>query len=452
MPGPGVTTIDGGGSGSVVYASGVGSTTKLDGFTITNGNSHSYGGGMYNTSNSSPVVTNCTFYNNSATSGFGGGMCNFTYSSPVVTNCILWGDSPQEIYDISSTPVVTYCDVQGGYTGTGNINADPLFVDAGAGDYHLQAGSPCIDVGSNAAPSLPSTDFEGDPRIVNGVVDMGVDEYVPPPPQAMSSDPTGVTKDEFYPTESVYATGSGFPANTDIWVYVVGDRVWTDGMAIPADLSNDGRNTVPTDANGDLAPVIIWPAPLTPGEYDVVFDVYQNAEYNALFDCVDHPNHPGFIVQQPEPKAEAEVFEPFKPVPPPEAPEVARTEVSALYIRPAQVLSNQEVRIYVDIYKSGDKAGRHNVMLNVDGEVVGGQAVDVPANSYQRVVLTTYSATPGNHKITIDGHEGWFTVLRNPEYGFPGSGGLGTVGLLAIIIASVGVGLGIFFALRRREA
>jgi hypothetical protein len=35
----------------------------------------------------------------------------------------------------------------GGWTGTGNIDADPLFVDPVNGDFHLQPGSPCIDTG-----------------------------------------------------------------------------------------------------------------------------------------------------------------------------------------------------------------------------------------------------------------------------------------------------------------
>jgi hypothetical protein len=68
----------------------------------------------------------------------------------------------------------------------GNISLDPLFVDFKNGDYHLTSGSPCIDAGTNSAPDLPDTDFEGGPRILDGdndgtaTVDMGVYEYVIP--------------------------------------------------------------------------------------------------------------------------------------------------------------------------------------------------------------------------------------------------------------------------------
>jgi len=54
---------------------------------------------------------------------------------------------------------------------------DPLFVDPINDDYHLQADSPCIDAGDNRAPELPDTDKDGNPRIVNGIVDMGAYEY-----------------------------------------------------------------------------------------------------------------------------------------------------------------------------------------------------------------------------------------------------------------------------------
>ena len=47
--------------------------------------------------------------------------------------------------------VASYSDVLGGYPGTGNFDADPLFVDASGGDDHLRAGSPCIDTGDPLA-------------------------------------------------------------------------------------------------------------------------------------------------------------------------------------------------------------------------------------------------------------------------------------------------------------
>jgi hypothetical protein len=150
-----------------------------------NGNSaQNEGGGMYNY-NSYPAVTNCTFSGNSA--GWrGGGMYNYTNSNATVTNCILWDNTPDEIYNTTSTPIVTYSDVQGGYTGTGNIDADPLFVDAAGGDLRLSSSiSPCVDTGDNSAPGLPTTDLAGNPRVVDGdlddtaIVDMGAFELQP---------------------------------------------------------------------------------------------------------------------------------------------------------------------------------------------------------------------------------------------------------------------------------
>ena len=159
------------------------------------------GGGMRNTASSSPTITNCTFSGNSASSG--GGISNSS-SSPTVTNCIFWGDiapTEPEIYNnVTSAPIVTYCDVQGGYTGTGNINLNPLFVDADGpdntfgtpdDDLRLQALSPCQDAGNDAAlpPDAPDLDNDGNttepipydldmmPRVAGSFVDMGAYEY-----------------------------------------------------------------------------------------------------------------------------------------------------------------------------------------------------------------------------------------------------------------------------------
>jgi predicted outer membrane repeat protein len=160
--------------------------------TVTNctfrDNSADFGGGMHNFGGF-PTVTNCTFSGNSATSQ-GGGM-RFVGpfdSTPTVTNCILWGNNPDEISD-SGTATVTYSDVQGGWPGIGNINADPLFADPDNGDFRLSPGSLCIDAGDNdAVPQDITTDLDGNPRFLeipetpdtgNGtlpIVDMGAYE------------------------------------------------------------------------------------------------------------------------------------------------------------------------------------------------------------------------------------------------------------------------------------
>lgn len=133
------------------------------------------GGGMYSQYNTT-VVTGSTFVDNSATS-YGGGIRVVT-AGMTVTNCIIWDNSagtsgPQ----ISGTGTVTYCDVEGGYSGTGNINSDPCFVDPNNDDYHLDPDdSPCIDVGTNSVVDEGDTDLDGDPRIMRQYVDMGADE------------------------------------------------------------------------------------------------------------------------------------------------------------------------------------------------------------------------------------------------------------------------------------
>jgi len=115
-------------------------------------------------------------------------------SNPALTNCILWGDSPQEIILGSSNPVIEYSDIQGGYSGTGNINVDPLFMDPDGPDdipntwadnnYRVSSGSPCIDAGDPAFARRPGeTDLDGHLRTWDGDmsggirVDMGAYEF-----------------------------------------------------------------------------------------------------------------------------------------------------------------------------------------------------------------------------------------------------------------------------------
>ena len=71
---------------------------------------------------------------------------------------------------------MTYSDVQGGYSGTGNLNVDPQFLDPDAGDYRLVEGSGCLDRGNNAANLLPVDQFQ-QPRQRYGQIDLGAYEF-----------------------------------------------------------------------------------------------------------------------------------------------------------------------------------------------------------------------------------------------------------------------------------
>jgi hypothetical protein len=163
------------------------SSPTLTNVTFSN-NTATNGGGMHNYIMSNPALTNVTFLENTAASN-GGGMSNQELSSPTLTNAILWGNTGGQVYNTnSSTPTIIYSDVQGGYTGTGNIDLDPLLGalanNGGFTQTHaLGTSSPAIDTGSTSV--CPATDQRGHVRPIDGdmngssICDMGAYEYDP---------------------------------------------------------------------------------------------------------------------------------------------------------------------------------------------------------------------------------------------------------------------------------
>lgn len=140
--------------------------------SLVAGNEAQYGGGLDNSTSLAITISSCTIADNSAlgVGDAGGGLYSIT-SQLSATNTILWGNTPTQIRDLSGVGGVTYCDVQGGWSGVGNIASAPMFVDVLSGDYGLLAGSPCIDAANGSL--APATDIDGNPRYDDPVTDTG---------------------------------------------------------------------------------------------------------------------------------------------------------------------------------------------------------------------------------------------------------------------------------------
>jgi hypothetical protein len=162
---------------------------------------------------SMPSLTNCSFVSNYAASGRS--LYGTDGSQVAMHNCILWNGGNEVLNDGTSTIVIRYSCVDGGYGGTGNIDADPLFADPDGpdnipgtedDDLRLRYGSPCIDAGDNTTVLRDYTDLDDDgdtqepvPLDMDGnerffddpdtedtgngappIIDMGAYEYQPP--------------------------------------------------------------------------------------------------------------------------------------------------------------------------------------------------------------------------------------------------------------------------------
>ena len=100
---------------------------------------------------SEPLFLNNTIYDNTAYSSAGGIFAFGPYNMEF-KNSIIWNNAPDQVApNETANPIANYCDISGGYTGTGNIDCNPLFCNPDENDFHLADISCCLGAGEGGA-------------------------------------------------------------------------------------------------------------------------------------------------------------------------------------------------------------------------------------------------------------------------------------------------------------
>jgi hypothetical protein len=229
------------------------------------------------------TLNDCTVADNVAPKGMA--IASLVWGSPAMgqimaTNSILYNGGDEIFSTDPCAVVVAYSDVQGGWSGIGNLNADPHFVNPGRwsiggdwidGDYRLMSDSSCIDKGDETRLPADTLDLDGDgdtrealpvdlngaPRVLGLQVDMGAYEQL----------------------------GSG-PGPGPDWVALVTEDLTYDVSAnpptFPINVSASSQNTVQLNFKAEL-------------KIDVTAASVAGGVWTASFDPDPNPVGPGTV-------------------------------------------------------------------------------------------------------------------------------------------------------------
>ncbi|MCL5104862.1 MAG: DUF1565 domain-containing protein [Armatimonadetes bacterium] len=153
-------------------------------------NAAQYGGGIHLHYSTGSIINNTIV--DSIVTVFGGGIDCYESTPEIADNIVAFNVGG--IYGSGAMPTLHNNNVFGNLLyqywgpspGISDISVDPMFVNADAANWHLSAGSQCINKGWNNAPALPTVDIDNEPRVNEGTVDIGCDERSSVPAQTTS--------------------------------------------------------------------------------------------------------------------------------------------------------------------------------------------------------------------------------------------------------------------------
>jgi len=184
---------------------------KIINTLITRNSAGSYGSGVR--LRDGGYMESCTVVSN-LSGGCGVYITSGGGPPPVILNSIIYYNETQNRVGSVTGMTNAYVCTTPAIAGTGNITNEPRFVNLG-GDYHLMAGSPCIDAGGNRPWMATGTDLDGKPRIINGRVDMGAYECDPGPVIHITSAPSGEIS--YHLTSCLISGTNNLPVAGDMW-------------------------------------------------------------------------------------------------------------------------------------------------------------------------------------------------------------------------------------------
>jgi len=278
------------------------------------GNSAGFLGGVFidfKPASASFLMENCILTGNTAAKGgaIWGNIVKQGATFPMITNCIIRNNG--ENANSLGKAIVTYCNIEGGYEGEGNIDEDPLFVAGPWGDYYLSqraagqdADSPCLNAGNSHIPIFyfepewSTTRTDG----IFDIDDMDMGYHYPPHVQFGLS---------LEPEEGSYTNGDELtllldlktaPAQVDADIYLLlldpagkfySAPSWKEGPAplvrnypLPASLDLEDIEVVTFDIPSASPPIMMpgkyafYIAALAPGTADFLSEI-ASAEFNV---------------------------------------------------------------------------------------------------------------------------------------------------------------------------